>query len=213
MPVPVRAMHASRSCDGRVPARGTAGFSGCREHGPGRVLAILLLLALMVAMPALISTAEAAPRSCAHAARVEQAARSFISAARAGSPAAFRRALQRHLAMRRIALFALGRHGRRLDAAHRRRYLRLTTDYIARQLAARSATFRNAHVRITGCRGNVVEGRILPQGRRIRWRLSRGRIVDVNLDGVWLAVALRDHYRALLRRSNGDVKTFLAMLR
>ncbi len=110
-------------------------------------------------------------------------------------------------------MFALGRHGRRLDAAHRRQYLRLTTHYIAKHLAAQSAVFRNARVKITGCRGNVVEGRILPQGRRIKWRLSRGRIVDVNLDGVWLALALRDHYRSLLRRSNGDVKTFLAMLR
>jgi len=177
-------------------------------------LAVLAaLLAVWLAIVGMPATASAAPRKCAQAAKVEQAARSFIAAARKGSPGAFRRALQRHLAMRRIAMFALGRHGRHMDAAHRRRYLELTTQYIARQLAAQSSTFRNARVEITGCRGNVVEGRILPQGRRIKWRLSRGRIVDVNLDGIWLALALRDHYRSLLRRSNGDVKTFLAMLR
>lgn len=200
----------ARSGQARTPI--TTGMSR-RFARAGFLTALSLLLLLLTSLAQTAATAQAASARCAHADRVMTAARSFISAARSGSPRAFANALRRHLAMRRIALFALGRERRRMSPAELKQYLRLTTSYIARNMAARSGIFRNARVEITACRGNVVEGRVLPRGQQIRWRLSRGRIVDVYLDGIWLALALRDHFRALLRRSRGDMRTFLAMLR
>ncbi len=156
--------------------------------------------------------AEAA-RSCRNAIVVQKASHSFISAARSGSVRAFERALRRHLAISRIALFALGRQARRLSAKDRRRYINLAARYIARQMAAHSGAFRNARVEIFRCRGSLVEGKVLPRGEIMRWRVKGNRIVDVNMSGVWLAMALRDHFRTLIRRKGGDVHAFLASLK
>ena len=172
---------------------------------------VFILAAILVAF--FISAEAEAARSCRSAGIVQKASRSFIAAARSGSEAAFERALRRHLAISRIALFALGRQARRLSAKDRRRYINLAARYIARQMAARSGAFRNARVEILRCRGNLVEGKVLPRGEIMRWRVKGSRIVDVNMSGVWLAMALRDHFRTLIRRKGGDVHAFLASLK
>ena len=176
------------------------------------VRSVSFLLAVVL-FAFLVSTGVEAARSCRNAIVVQKASRSFIAAARSGSVKAFERALRRHLAISRIALFALGRQARRLSPKDRRRYVNLAARYIARQMAAHSGAFRNARVEILRCRGNLVEGKVLPRGEIMRWRVKGSRIVDVNMSGVWLAMALRDHFRTLIQRKGGDVHAFLASLK
>ena len=154
-----------------------------------------------------------AARSCAGAAVVQSASRSFMAAARRGSPGAFSRALSRHVHLRRLALFALGRYRRKLSPAQRRAYLRLLPAYVARKLSRYAGGFGGGSVEVVKCRRNVVETRLRPGGGRVLWRLSGRRIVDVNIRNMWLGLLLRDHVRDLIRRAGGDMRAFLARLR
>ncbi len=217
-----RAFSAGNAHECRDINFGTSPLKSQRGTGQGlvdqlrsiRALAKTFVFILAAVLVAFFVSAEAeAARSCRSAGIVQKASRSFIAAARSGSEAAFERALRRHLAISRIALFALGRQARRLSAKDRRRYINLAARYIARQMAARSGAFRNARVEILRCRGNLVEGKVLPRGEIMRWRVKGSRIVDVNMSGVWLAMALRDHFRTLIRRKGGDVHAFLASLK
>ena len=60
-------------------------------------------------------------------------------------------------------------------------------------------------------RGRVVT-RLMPKGERIVWKLRRGRIVDVNFRGIWMAQLLRSRFRRMLAESDHDVQAFIARL-
>ncbi len=152
-------------------------------------------------------------RSCSGGRIALSAGRSFLSAAQSRSPAAFSRALRRHVAMRSIAFFALGRYRRKLPRKAHGRFVRLSTLYVSRKLASYAGGFRGGSVDVTRCRGNVVETRIAPSGQRVVWRIGGGRVVDVKIRGVWLGLALRDHYAALIRQAGGDMIRFMALLK
>ncbi|GEM_PF-1142503 len=175
-----------------------------------------LLLPMLLSMLLLIASgmvAQAAPAGkCAVASRVQAAAADFMRAGRSGSPAAIRRVLNRHVDMRRVMTFALGRDIRRMSRAERRRYYRQGTDYAARKLATLARSLRGSGIEIVRCRGNRVESRLLPSGNRVVWKLRGRRIVDVNFRGVWMAFILRDHFRRMWRQSGQDARAFLARL-
>jgi ABC-type transporter MlaC component len=174
---------------------------------PAAALALFLLIAFFALLPA---TARAG--SCAGAKRVTSAAHDLIRVGRAGSPAAIRRVLYRHVDMRRVMTFALGRDIRRLKGADRRRYYRRASTYAARQLARLAHYVRGNAVKVERCtRGRVVT-RLLPRGERIVWKLRRGRIIDVNFRGMWVAQLLRSRFRRMLAESGHDVSAFIARL-
>ena len=154
-----------------------------------------------------------AARSCAGAHVAQNAGKGFLAAARAGSPAAFSRALGRYVNMRRISFFALGRYRRKLPRRDYGRFVRLSRQYIARKLARYAGGFRGGSVEVTRCSRNTVETRLRPGGQRVLWRLSGRNIVDVNIRNVWLGLVLRDHYSSLIRRAGGDMRRFMAALR
>jgi len=178
-----------------------------------RLFGVFLGLLTAVVMATASSGPAGAGSSCAAAAAVDSASNSLLAAARRGSPAALSRALSRHVNMRRVAMFAIGRHGRKMTPAMRRRYVSLARAYIARQLARHSGRFRGSSVDIVRCRGRVVETRVRPGGQKVLWRVSGRRIRDVSLGGVWLSIMLRDHFADMIRRSGGDMRLFLASLR
>lgn len=172
---------------------------------PGR-----LLLALFVFLGVFTEVAQAA--ACVGKARVQNAARDLMIAGRSGSPAAIRRVLYRHVDMRRVMTFALGRDIRRLRGATRQRYYRRAAAYAARQLAYLARHVRGSAIKVVRCaRGRVVT-RLLPQGERVVWKLRRGRVVDVNFRGIWVAQLLRSRFRRMLAEADHDVQAFLARL-
>ncbi len=173
---------------------------------------LFIVLALFI-LAGVFAGEAAAARSCAGAPVVQSASRSFMAAARRGSAGAFSRALSRHVHLKRLALFALGRYRRKMSASQRRAYLRLLPAYVARKLSRYSGGFGGGAVEVVKCRRNVVETRLKPGGGRVLWRLSGRRIVDVNIHNMWLGMLLRDHVRDLIRSVGGDISAFLARLR
>ena len=171
-------------------------------------------MASMIAFLAItvVSPPARAGTSCAGAAVVKNAARDLMRAGRSGSPARIRRALDRHVNMRRVMSFALGRNIRHLRGKQRQHYYRKGSEYAARKLASLAREVQGRHLEILRCRGNHVETRLLPDGERIIWKLRSGRIVDVNFRGVWMALLLRDHFRRLWRRAGNNAEAFLAQL-
>lgn len=149
---------------------------------------------------------------CPAAVRVKAAAADLMQATRSGSPEQIRRVLNRHVHMRRVMTFALGRELRKMHHAQRRRYFRQAGAYAARKLAMLARSVRGNGVEIVSCRGNRVETRLLPGGQRIVWKLRGGRIVDANFRGVWMAFMLRDHFRRMWRQAGRQPQAFLALL-
>ncbi len=169
---------------------------------------MLLALLLFVVFSPVMPQAQA----CSGKGRVQRAAHDLMVAGRSGSPAAIRRALYRHVDMRRVMTFALGRYIRRLKGPARERYFRQAASYAARQLANLARYVHGNAVKVERCtRGRVVT-RLMPQGERIIWKLRRGRIVDVNFRGIWVAQLLRSRFRRMLAESNHDVQAFIARL-
>ena len=174
------------------------------------VLPAAMLLALSLFFSAFLTVQGAYACPAEH--RVRSAASDLMRAGRSGSPAVIRRVLYRHVDMRRVMTFALGRDIRRLKGAQRRRYYRQASAYAARQLARLARYVRGSAVRVERCSRSRVVTKLLPQGERIVWRLRGGRIVDVNFRGMWMAQLLRDRFRRMLAETGHDMKAFIARL-
>ncbi len=187
-----------------------------------RVVPVLFISVLTMASsflgPPLAKPAEArvaAPGGgkCVAAARVQRAALDLMRAGRSGSASILQRALERHVDMRRVMRFALGKHRRKLRPEQRRRFHRQARRYVARKLVAMGGAAPGGRVEVVRCRGSIVETRIVPDGARVLWRVRGGRIVDVNYRGMWMAALLRSHFDRMMRHAGGNVHTFLAQLK
>jgi len=180
--------------------------------GRGTFQALMFIMAIW-AVFALAGVAPArAGANCAAAGKVQRAATDLMRAGKSGSAAAMQRALNRHVAMRRVMNFALGRHRRRLTGHERQRFYRQATRYVARRLAALGRGRPGRRVEIVSCRRGLVETRVVPTGERALWKVRGGRIIDVNYRGMWMASLLRSHFDRMMRSAGGDVRIFLARL-
>ncbi len=176
------------------------------------LLLTTLAVALFVAMLILQPTGASAAPSCRGAAIVQAAASDFMRAGRSGSPARLRAALNRHVNMRSVMRFALGRNIRRLKGTERQRFYRQGSQYAARRLAQLARSVHGTQVKVVRCRGSRVETQLLPGGERIVWKLRGGRIADVHFRGVSMVMLLRDHFRRMWRSAGNDAEAFLAQL-
>ena len=181
-----------------------------RRFGPRGLMARAVIgLGLSMSAP---HTAEA----CSNSALISKAGASFLSAARARSASAFSSALNRYVDIGSVAALALGKHRKRASAAQRKQITRLTGGYIARNLAQFSGKFKARSLKIVRCKGSTVETRLVrlnggvPQ--RLLWRVSRGKITDVNVQNIWLGQLLKSNYHSIIRRGGGDVNALIAKL-
>ncbi|MGE0007660.1 MAG: ABC transporter substrate-binding protein [Parvibaculaceae bacterium] len=173
-----------------------------------RLLAATLALAVALAF----STSPSRAASCPAAGAVNNAASAFMNAARSGSAAAFSSALARHADVRGAALSALGQYRRELPRSRQREYVDHAHAFMARFLLENSRPFRGSRdLRIESCRGNLVETSLAGRSRMV-WRVSDGRIRDVRVGGVWLALQLRSKFTGIIRRHNGRVEALLDYL-
>ena len=120
---------------------------------------------------------------------VAQVANEALAVARAGgSPSRFRSILMRYSAYQGVAMFALGRYRSQLPPGQRDRYVTLATNYVASTFARNAKSFA------------------------VDWRVQKGKIIDVNIQGVWLTLQLRDQFTGVLGRSNGDFDALFRFL-
>jgi ABC-type transporter MlaC component len=157
-------------------------------------------------------TPQSLAASCPAAPTVMRAGSAFMAAAHSGTLASFSSALAQHTDVRGAALFALGQYRSELPPARQREYLTGAQSYIARFLMQHAGPFRESrNLVIESCRGNLVETSL--DGRsRMLWRLSGGRVKDVQVSGVWLAIELRSKFGGILRQHRGNIDALLDYL-
>ena len=173
------------------------------------------ILSGTVAVIALLicSTGPSFAASCPAADIVRNAGSALIGAARRSSAPAFGSVLARYADVNAIALFALGQYRAALPPTLRAEYVANTQRYITRFLVDNSGRFNTpSKLRIDGCGGNLVKTSL--EGRStMLWRLAGGRILDVQVSGVWLALELRSKFTDILRRNRGEITALLDFLR
>ena len=92
--------------------------------------------------------------------------------------------------------------------------------FVTRSFESNARRLQGGGFEVTGIveRPGYVEvaGRIVGSGAPVRWRLAEAgggfRVIDVNVEGVWLSLQLRDIVTARLRQNNGDFEAVIASL-
>ncbi len=137
---------------------------------------------------------------------------------------AFLALLTRNANMKAIARFALGKYLRRMPRSMQAEYYRLVLDYIAglfvyyrKDLAGRSVKIGKVVRR--GKWITVESQLIFPGGRKapVKWRIRASggsyKVGDVNIQGIWLSLRMRDQFVSILNRNKGDFSALLKYLR
>ncbi|NNE20992.1 MAG: ABC transporter substrate-binding protein [Rhizobiales bacterium] len=181
---------------------------------PSRRTAMALTTAIMLGFSVNVTTVEAAP--CPAGAVAERAGNALVKAARTKSPSAFASALRKHADMRSIALFALGKHRKKLPKAQEGTYVKLTSSYVSKTLASFSKKFRASSVETVRCRGKTVEGKLNQLGGRppqkVIFRIKRGKVSDVNVQNVWLAQLLRSNFSSVIKKGGNKMSALFTHL-
>ncbi len=149
---------------------------------------------------------------CPSESLVMGAGKAFTSASRSGSATAFLSAAARYADTRGIALSALGPHRKKLSKAQEAEYIRLAQSFMGRFMARNASRFNASGMKITTCSGNIVSASA-NGGRKIMFRVSGGRVQDVNVSSVWLAGQLRSSIIGVLNKNGGDIDALLTYLR
>jgi hypothetical protein len=80
---------------------------------------------------------------------------------------------------------------------------------VANTLADFALKFKARSISVIDCRGDKVATRLVFGGgraaKRATWRIAGGKVVDVNIQNVWLAQLLRDNYVGILNKSGGSM--------
>ena len=118
--------------------------------------------------------------------------------------------------MRAIALFALGKHRKRLPKASEKQYIKLTSRYVSKTLASFSKKFRASSVEAVRCRGKTVESRLNQLGGRppqkLIFRIKGNKVSDVNVQNVWLAQLLRSNFSSILKKGGNKMSVLFSHL-
>lgn len=182
----------------------------------------------MLAVSALVFLVSAAPIRAAGAAEalIQATAKEvFMAAADASPDTAFRRVLKQRMDLQALASFSLGKYVKQMPAADMDEYRQLMEDNIVSLFARRAASFRGEKVtihRVTprGEKEFIVKTSVQFSGgdnRSISWRVvDRGdshRILDISVDGIWLAILQREVFVGTIDKAKGDVNALLAVLK
>jgi phospholipid transport system substrate-binding protein len=127
--------------------------------------------------------------------------------------------------VRRVALFLLGRYAAAAAPADLDAYIAAYQDYVMAlyqsyfaRYAGQSLHVTASHERAPGdfvVSTNLVGANAAPMeiDFRIRTDGAKPVLVDLGVAGVWLALAQRDEFGAVLGQNNGDIKVLSAHLR
>jgi ABC-type transporter MlaC component len=150
--------------------------------------------------------------SCAGESTVLAAGKAFTAASRSGSPTAFLNAASRFTDVRGIAASALGPHRNKLSKAQAAEYYRLAPAFMGKFMARYASRFNAAGMKVTTCSGSTITA-TTSSGRKIIFRVSGGRVRDVNVGSIWLAGQMRSTFVGVINRNGGDVGALLKYLK
>lgn len=129
--------------------------------------------------------------------------------------------LTRYINIPGIANFALGPARANLPAGDRAMFYDLVANYAAALFVWYVSDFQGSDLKITGVNQQgaftMVDSQIVGSGQPVNWRVGGSgggmRIVDINVQGVWLTIAMKDLFTRTLNASHGDFKPLYARLR
>ena len=186
-----------------------------RHHLLHHGLARLVWLVGVAVLAASMAAAPARAQSCPGDQVVHSAAASLNQAAASGSPQAFAAVVDQHADVSQLAKFALGPYRAALPEARHGEYVQLTREFLGRFIAERAANLAGPQMQIVGCSSDsgytYIDTRV--GGNRVVWRIEDGRIIDVNVGGVWLLPQMRSNFVSVIQRGNGDPAALLDYLR
>jgi len=138
---------------------------------------------------------------------------------------AFRQLFREGFAVPTIARFVLGRYWRSANEEQQQEYLSLFEDLVVETYARRFNEYSGETFEITGTRPQgeqdvQVQTRILRSDGppvnvswRVREREGGFQIVDVEVEGVSMALTQRNEFAAIIQRNGGNVEPLLQALR
>jgi phospholipid transport system substrate-binding protein len=128
--------------------------------------------------------------------------------------------LTRDFDIPRIARYVLGRYWTTASDEERQSFARLFGRWVVHSYASRLGQYSSETVKVTGARSEsdsaaVVMSEIVhPSGppTRVEWRVKREgdgyRILDIDVEGVSMALTEREEIAAAIQRSGGTVASF-----
>ncbi len=177
------------------------------------------------AFAASISFLLAAPAVSFAASRSDPAAEQLAAAAgnaflditrqQSASREQFATLLEKYVAVRKLALFALGKYRRKLATAQLDEYVALVKAMLLNALTRYGHKLRGRQFIVTGSRDQLVAGYIehdIDRATGIELRIADGRVADVQVGGIWLALMLREQFNRIIDGAGGDVSALLQHL-
>lgn len=158
-------------------------------------------LCLCLYFLAAVSTGSALA-ACSGEGVVKSAAASFVAAKRAGSADAFANAVAKHADITALALSALGPYRKELKPDKQAEYVARTKAYIGRFFLRYSDRFSQANLKIDSCAGDLVK--TTAGSNNLVWKISGGKIRDVQISGIWLANQMRSKFVSEIRRGGHE---------
>jgi ABC-type transporter MlaC component len=140
--------------------------------------------------------------ACSGEGVVKAAAASFNAAKSAGTAEAFASAVAKHADVTALALAALGPYRKELPANRQSEYIAKTKAYIGRFLLRHADRIAQPNLKVDSCAGDLVK--TTAGSSKLVWRVSGGRIRDVQAGGIWLANQMRSKFVAEIRRGGHD---------
>ena len=129
--------------------------------------------------------------------------------------------LTRYINIPAVANFALGTARANLPPGDKAMFYELVSNYAAALFVFYVKDFQGSDLKITNVAPQgaftVVDTQILGRGTPVRWRVGGNdgamKIIDINVQGVWLTIAMKDFFSKTLNGSGGDFKPLYARLR
>lgn len=129
--------------------------------------------------------------------------------------------LARYINVPGIANFALGSARSNLPAGDKAMFYELVSNYAAALFVYYVKDFQGNDLKVTSVNPQggftIVDSQIVGSGQTVRWRVSGSdgglRIADINVQGIWLTIAMKDMFTRTLNASKGDFKPLYAKLR
>lgn len=127
--------------------------------------------------------------------------------------------------VRRVALFLLGRYGQGISADQLNAFVDAFRDYSMAVYQAYFAQYAGQTLTVTGSRerapgDDIVSTTLSDSGKaplevdfRVRSDTGKPVLVDVAVAGLWLGLAQRDEFSAVLAQNHGDIAALIQHLR
>lgn len=148
---------------------------------------------------------------------VDEAANRFLRVIRNGAKREeLAQLLEKYVATGSIAMFALGKHQRKMRQDETQPYLILFHEMILKALEKHGKKVSGKAFVVTGSRGGIVKGYVqhnLDRRTGLEFRTRSGKITDIRVQGFWLAITLRQSFDQLVEGGNGKLEPVFAFLR